>query len=409
MKNFRLVMGVVAATFAFAILVARPIQAVSVNIGGYIPGEPEPQPPGGAAYFPPPLPDTTAPVISSVRVPVVGKANAEVHWDTNEPATSTVEYGFTTAYELGSVTNTSMVFLHQIPMGSLLEGSFYHFRVRSTDASGNTAISGEHTFTTPGIVAEPGDTSLPANVSLFTAIPLAGVPTIALSWVNPADADFNYVVIVRRDDGFPTSPTDGAQIFQGTTMSAQASGLIPGETYYFAAYAVDGAGNVSSGALAQATVAQSITFTVLAKPEKRALERWGVFGILALREPGTLNALDTQPIVTGDNQRAQISAPLGPGVYDAGFKGNGYLRTVLTALPLGVSGSVADFTRGGAYLLQGGDVHYSSDNAVNSLDLSAMLAKISTGFALTDLNADATVNAMDLNILLNNLGERGDS
>src|SRR5204862_522853 len=73
---------------------------------------------------------------------------ATIAWTTNEMSDSQVDYGTTTAYGSSSALNTSHATTHAVPLSSLSGATLYHFRVRSRDAAGNLATSGDFTFTT---------------------------------------------------------------------------------------------------------------------------------------------------------------------------------------------------------------------------------------------------------------------
>lgn len=187
--------------------------------------------------------DTAAPVISSLRAEQVTDQSASILWSTDEPATSFVEYGTTTAY--GSVASTiGFVTNHVMPIAGLIPGTTYHVRVTSVDASGNSVVSGDLAFTTGS------DQTPPANVSL-TATPGNGF--VALLWSNPSDSDYAGVRIVRRTSGYPTGPLDGALVFQGYGVGFIDTNVVNGTTYYYGAFAYDTHGNFASGALASAT------------------------------------------------------------------------------------------------------------------------------------------------------------
>jgi hypothetical protein len=73
--------------------------------------------------------------------------NVIVTWDTNEGATSRVEYG------IGSPTNstietTTYDFLHHVFIDGLMPGTNYECQVYSKDAAGNQAISQSCNFST---------------------------------------------------------------------------------------------------------------------------------------------------------------------------------------------------------------------------------------------------------------------
>lgn len=100
------------------------------------------------AWQGPVVPDTTDPVISSVRSTDTSATSVIIRWNTNEYANSRVEYGLTTSYGTSTTLDPNLVTIHAQTLTALIGGTTYHYRVRSSDASGNEAISGDYTFTT---------------------------------------------------------------------------------------------------------------------------------------------------------------------------------------------------------------------------------------------------------------------
>src|SRR6266540_3266041 len=92
--------------------------------------------------------DTTAPDISNVAAAGVTTSGATITWTTNENSDSQVEYGTTTAYGQSTALNPAPVTAHSRGLSGLTSGTLYHYRVRSRDAAGNLAVSGDFTFTT---------------------------------------------------------------------------------------------------------------------------------------------------------------------------------------------------------------------------------------------------------------------
>ena len=90
-----------------------------------------------------------------------------------------------------------------------------------------------------------GDTTPPGPVTNLNATSLGG--QIAFSWTNPA-SDFTGTKILFKTTGYPTSPTDGTTIYDGSGTSTTHSGLSHGVTYYYAAFAHDGTPNYSTAA-----------------------------------------------------------------------------------------------------------------------------------------------------------------
>jgi hypothetical protein len=92
-------------------------------------------------------PDTTAPTISTVSSSNITSSGATISWTTNEASDSQVDYGTSTSYGSTAALNTSMVTSHSQALSNLSAGTLYHYRVKSRDAAGNLAISGDFTFT----------------------------------------------------------------------------------------------------------------------------------------------------------------------------------------------------------------------------------------------------------------------
>ena len=85
--------------------------------------------------------DLTAPIIIDPQVTQVSTTTATVQWLTDELADSIVEYGLTDSYELGSVSDSTLVLDHILYLTGLDSGTTYHILVSSTDANGNEGMS----------------------------------------------------------------------------------------------------------------------------------------------------------------------------------------------------------------------------------------------------------------------------
>jgi hypothetical protein len=95
--------------------------------------------------------DTTSPTISNISS--VPNANSAVaSWNTDENASSQVEYGLVSSY--GSTTTesdtTTRVSSHSVTLSSLQSCAHYYFRVKSEDEAGNQEISTQSAFNTSG-------------------------------------------------------------------------------------------------------------------------------------------------------------------------------------------------------------------------------------------------------------------
>ncbi len=124
--------------------------------------------------------DTTPPTISNVRTANVQATNAQVLWDTNEGATSQVEYGLTTGYGNQTTENMALVTAHTVQLVNLTGNTLYHYRVKSRDGAGNLRTSSDYTFTTA-----PGDTVADIIIDNTSA-------TLVGSWTTGTSATDKY-------------------------------------------------------------------------------------------------------------------------------------------------------------------------------------------------------------------------
>ncbi len=101
------------------------------------------------------------------------------------------------------------------------------------------------------VVGDPlmviADNVHPSSVSNFQATGTDG--QIALSWTNPVGGDYLGTKVVRKTGSYPTSASDGSEVYSGTGTSYTNSGLTNGITYYYAAFAFDTTYNYSAIAL----------------------------------------------------------------------------------------------------------------------------------------------------------------
>jgi Purple acid Phosphatase, N-terminal domain len=109
--------------------------------------------------------DTTPPTITGVSASAITATGATITWTTSEPADSQVDYGTTTSYGSSSALNTSLATSPSVDLSGLTASTLYHYRVKSRDAAGNLATSGDFTFSTT-TAAGPSITSVtPASVT----------------------------------------------------------------------------------------------------------------------------------------------------------------------------------------------------------------------------------------------------
>ncbi|MCF6339024.1 MAG: fibronectin type III domain-containing protein [Gammaproteobacteria bacterium] len=102
--------------------------------------------------------DLTAPTISGVQVVRVD-ASATISWVTNEPADSTLEYGETTAYELGTISSAAVGTSHSVVLNGLTPGVMYYFQLTATDSSNNSGSLSNQAFLMFGPLSDDFNTT----------------------------------------------------------------------------------------------------------------------------------------------------------------------------------------------------------------------------------------------------------
>ncbi|MEM2869840.1 MAG: fibronectin type III domain-containing protein [Thermoplasmata archaeon] len=181
-------------------------------------------------------PDTKPPIISGVKVGGITDNVAVVSWETDEPADSAVEYGTTTAYGQ-SVRDASLLQLHSIVLRNLLPSTTYHFRVSSTDATGNgPSFSEDLTFTT---LAEP-DTRAPVILN----VRVEGVTESSATIIWETDELADAVVEYGKTTAYGLYASVPDYTLQHSVLLLK---LEPDTTYHFRVRSRDPSGNSKTG------------------------------------------------------------------------------------------------------------------------------------------------------------------
>lgn len=188
-------------------------------------------------------PDTTAPVVSNIQSTNIASNSATITWTTNETADTQIEYGTTTSYGSSTTLDTTLVTSHSQQLTGLTTGTLYHYRVKSRDAAGNLATSGDMTFTTtiPDTQAPSITMTAPANGST-----VSGTITVT------ADASDNVGVagVQFKVDGTNVGSEDTGSPFS-TSWSTQS---VSNGSHSLTAVARDAAGNVTTSSAVTVTV-----------------------------------------------------------------------------------------------------------------------------------------------------------
>jgi hypothetical protein len=93
--------------------------------------------------------------ITNVQSSAKTTSGFQVQWSTNLAANSSVEYGTSVSYGSTTPVDSSMVTSHQLALTNLKSATMYHYRVKSTDASNTSAMSGDFTTATTGDTTPP--------------------------------------------------------------------------------------------------------------------------------------------------------------------------------------------------------------------------------------------------------------
>ena len=202
--------------------------------------------------------DTTAPVISDVSAGRITDVRAVVSWNTDEPATTQVEYGTSEGgpYPFSTTLNPALVLTHGAVLAGLSPDTTYYYRALSSDAYGNGAVSDEQSFTTLG------DTTPPVISAVIASNVTDSSVIIFWSTNEPATSQVEY----GTTDAYGSSTTFNSSLvyLHGVVIS----GLNPDTTYHFRVRSQDGASPPNE--------ALSGDYTFTTEPDSTRPLIWGV-------------------------------------------------------------------------------------------------------------------------------------
>ncbi|PYT09041.1 MAG: hypothetical protein DMF60_03375 [Acidobacteria bacterium] len=179
--------------------------------------------------------DTTPPVISGVNASNITGNGVTISWTTDELSDTQIEYGPTSGYGALSTQNPALVTNHSVAFGGLASAVVYHYRVKSKDAAGNLAVSGDLTFTTPG-----GSDATPPVITGVSSTVTANSATIVWNTNEASDTQVEY----GTTSGYGSSTALNASMV--ASHSAFLSGLSAGATYHHRVKSKDAAGNLAT-------------------------------------------------------------------------------------------------------------------------------------------------------------------
>ena len=185
--------------------------------------------------------------ITSVQATAPTPSGFQVGWLTNVLADSQIDFGTSSAYGSSTPLNSTTVTVHRLTLSGLATGTLYHYRVRSTDAKNNQAMSSDFTFATAG------DTTSP-TVSITS--PTAGASLSGTSNVVASAEDNVSVASVQfKVDGANSGPSLTSPPY---AYSLNTNSLSNGN-HTLVATATDQAGNTATSAGVPFVVSNSRT------------------------------------------------------------------------------------------------------------------------------------------------------
>jgi len=201
-------------------------------------------------------PDTTSPVISNVSVKVDAH-EAVLTWKTNERADGTVFWSLTSpvntsASSTATSTESRNTKEHKVTISGLTASTTYYAVIRSKDASGNTTLASQISFTTKALA--PDNT---APVISGVAL-LVGTSTINVGWKTNERATSRVYYSTSSSIDINSSSTP---FVTNSTLTKDhlvlVTSLSLGTQYYLVAESRDESGNKTTTPTFSATTAST--------------------------------------------------------------------------------------------------------------------------------------------------------
>ena len=249
-------------------------------------------------------PDVTPPTISNINVTPTHNS-VQITWDTNENASSFVNYGTTISYGTTTpeIDTSPRVTSHTVDISGLSPSTTYHFRLNSNDASSNLGQSGDQTFTTS---SAPDIT--PPYISNITATPTHN--SVQIKWTTDENASSYVEYGTTASYGITTSEADTSPRVIYHTVNI--SSLSPSTTYHFRVNSKDASLNHAQSG--------DNTFTTSAEPDNKGGGGGG--GAIILPPTPSQNTNQQQQQNQNTDQQNQEADPIAQkilsGFYDVG-------------------------------------------------------------------------------------------
>ncbi len=188
---------------------------------------------------------TQFPIITNVVVtPSIN--GAVITYKTAIPATTTLSYGKSTSFEIGTIGDPTLSESHIANISDLTPNTTYYFSIDAKSFSGSLANSGTISFNTLPVGPV-------VNALSFSAT--AREKDIELNWRLPVELKNSTVRIVRSETFYPVDVEDGKTIFENAGQNQFVdSDVVAQVRYYYTLFIKGDDGKYSSGAVADAKI-----------------------------------------------------------------------------------------------------------------------------------------------------------
>src|SRR5207302_1898121 len=144
-----------------------------------------------------------APLLTAISVSWTNPTKALLIWTTDQAANSTVEWGIDTGY--GSATNSAaLVKIGRASSSKMTPSTLYHYRVSSTNATGQSAVSADNSSIAPALPPPPAP--------LLTAISASWASSTNAMIVWTTDQAANSTVEWGIDTGYGSATNSAALV-----------------------------------------------------------------------------------------------------------------------------------------------------------------------------------------------------
>ena len=196
------------------------------------------------------------PAVSNIAVSGITGTAATITWTTDQPTTSLVNYGTTTAYGQASTVNPALVTVHSVTLSGLSVNTTYNFDVVSSNSVGNYTTSANSTFATAAV-------ALPVISNVSVTAVSGSSATITWNTDQPTTSIVNY----------GTTPSYGSSTANSslvTSHSVTLTGLLHTQAYFFDVVSANSAG------FAATSTSSTFTTTTSSAPYVGYVAAWGI-------------------------------------------------------------------------------------------------------------------------------------